>query len=444
MRAIGYFRSKDGQTSPEEFEEAFAEYCDFNLHQPVQVFADAVDPESSEGNEYRRLVDYLHDSGSSFLIVVPDAGHLGDDLESVVRSIVELQKADATVTCADEELPDPLQNALQTLGVRGVSLTRSSRIKESMRERAMSGRGLGRTPFGYRTGLEGTLEVVRQEASVIELIYRLYTEDGLGLRLIAQELNGRGIPTRRGGRWHVVTIRDILKNPTYMGTYTRFGLRLTRSHEAIVSPELFRMAQNQTAARRPRGRVANSEPFLLSGLVYCASCGNKMMGVTRRQTWRRKDGRRARGVYRYYQCQSRNNLSMCGYHTWRAPLLEGTVMSQLRHQLRSRPSSRESGGREGRAEELSSIWEGRVRNAERRFLQAARRAARAQLSIERLAGYLDELDDARRRAGLAGRPVNVEEVFANWDALPLPDRQSFLLEQVRRIVVDDDAAEIVI
>ena len=402
MRAIAYSRSKNGQDPHDELEESFLEYCDINLHQPICIFADTAD-ESSRRPEYRRLLEYLRNSGSGFLIVVPDASHLGDDVESVVRSIIELKRADAVATCADEELPDPLQNALQTLGVRGVSLTRSSRIKESMREKAMDGRGLGRVPFGYRTTSDGTLKIVPREASVVSLIYQLYTKEGLGLRLIAKELNGRGITTRRGGPWSVVTIRDILKNSTYMGTYSRFGFTLSRSHKAIVSADLFRTAQNETARRRPRDRVASAEPFLLSGLIDCASCGNKMMGVTRRQTWRRKDGQRARGVYRYYQCQSRNNQGMCGYHTWRAQSLESTVMSQLSHQLRSGSFGPGGEAVAGRAEELGTIWESRVRNAERRFLRAARRAARAQLSTDKLAAHLDELDRVRRLADNAGK-----------------------------------------
>ena len=57
-------------------------------------------------------------------------------------------------------MPDPLQNAFQTLDVKGVSRTRSSRIRTSMRRRAMQGLGLGKPPYGYRIGAKGALEVV--------------------------------------------------------------------------------------------------------------------------------------------------------------------------------------------------------------------------------------------------------------------------------------------
>ena len=439
MRSLGYFRSEDGGASLETLEEAFREYCDLNLHQPIKTFGEVAHGDSTERSAYDRMSAYIRESGSEFLIVVPDARHLGLDLESVARAVVELEAAGSKVTCDDDDFPDPLQNAFQTLGVKGVSRTRSDRIKEAMRQRALKGKGLGRPPYGYRNGAGGGLEIVKNEAPVVELIFRLYTGDEIGLRLIAQDLNGRGIKTRRGGQWNVVTIRDILKNPVYTGTYTRFGFRVPRSHEAIIDAKVFRTVQDETESRRPVGRVVNSEPFVLSGLAYCASCGNKMMGVTRRQTWKRKDGRRSQAVYRYYQCQSRNNLSVCDYHTWRAAKLEGAVLSQLPPLLAARaatPAFDNSGLREERHT--------RVENAERRFVKAMRRTANGQGSIQTLGWHLSQLDSARDVARGAGPPVDVDTALAGWESLTVADRQRFLKDRIERIVVKDDSIEVVV
>ena len=417
------------------------DYCDRKMHQPIQTFGDMDSAEGGDYTHYQRMLQYMRDSESNFLIVVPDATHLGGELEMVARAVVELEGVGAKVTCAHEESPDPLQNAFQVLGVKGVSRTRSDHIKESMRDRALKGQGLGKLPFGYRNGSDGRPQVVQEEATVVQLIYRLYTADGLGLRLIAQHLNQRSIPTRRGGKWNMVTIRDILRNPTYTGTYTRFGLRLPKSHEAIIQPEAFRAAHDTTSARRPSARIGNTEPFLLSGLAYCGYCDNKMMGVTRRQTWKRKDGHRARGVYRYYQCQSRNNQSVCGYHTWRAPVLEAAALDQLKSALKARPRAQDTSTA---APPLNKdFWDARVRNAERRFLQAMRRASRGVLSIQNLGAYLHEQDNVRLEAKSAGQPADASTTLANWDSLPISQRQSFLAQQVARVVVRDDAVEVI-
>ena len=439
MRALGYYRSEDGGASLETLEEAFREYCDLNFHQPVKTFGDVPDGDSSERPAYDRMSAYIRESGSEFLIVVPDARHLGLDLESVARAVVELEATGSKVTCDDDDFPDPLQNAFQTLGVKGVSRTRSDRIKEAMRERALKGKGLGRPPYGYRNGATGGLEVVKDEAPVVELMFRLYTGEKIGLRLIAQDLNGRGIKTRRGGQWNVVTIRDILKNSVYTGTYTRFGFRVPRSHEAIIDGKVFRTAQDETESRRPVGRVVNSEPFVLSGLAYCASCGNTMMGVTRRQTWKRKDGRRSQGVYRYYQCQSRNNLSVCDYHTWRAAKLEGAVLSQLPPLLTASATAPASNSASLREERHTT-----VQNAERRFVKAMRRTASGQGSIQKLGWHLTQLDRAREVAQDASPPADVDTVLAGWESLTIADRQRFLKDRIERIVVKDDSVEVVV
>ncbi len=173
MRAIGYFRPFDGRGAIQELERAFVEFCDINVHQVVRIFGDTDGADAGSFPQYDNMVEYMRDSGSTFLIVVPDAGHLGKDLESVARSLVQLEGMGAKVICDDDDLPDPMQNAFQTLGIKGVSRTRSERIKESMRARAMMGRGLGKPPFGFRNGADGVLEIVKDEASVVELIYRL-------------------------------------------------------------------------------------------------------------------------------------------------------------------------------------------------------------------------------------------------------------------------------
>jgi len=441
LRAIAYFRVGDENSKSQSYSENdFRQYCLQNMHQPVTTFVSIDNEGGSEKSGYRRMIEYLQGSDSEFLVVVPNAKHLGPDLESVVRSILQLDSLRAKVTCSDDEFPDPLQNAFQTLGIKGVSRTRSRRIKESMQARALQGQAMGKPLYGYRIGPDGLLEVVRDEAVVVELIFRLYINDGLGLRLIVQHLNEREIPTRRGGRWNVVSVRDILKNPAYTGTYTRFGMRRPKTHEAIIAADLFRAAQDQTRSRRPMGRVMNPEPFLLSGVLYCGYCGNKMMGVTRRQSWKRKDGRIGRQVYKYYQCQSRNNQSLCDYHTWRASMLESTVYSHLKYALPAKAAEHGDVDRD----EARALRETAVRNAERRFLQATKRAARADIRLSVLGEYLREMDAARRAVKGEVDLSDIESVLTDWDSLDMDARRDFLTEHVARIDVKDDRVEVIV
>ena len=46
---------------------------------------------------------------------------------------------------------------------------------------------------------------------------------------------GATVPTRRGRRWSVVTVRDILRNRTYTGTYAQLGTAITNGFKLAVS-----------------------------------------------------------------------------------------------------------------------------------------------------------------------------------------------------------------
>ena len=444
MRAVGYIRLEaQDDAAVEAAKKAFATYCKRNGHDLLDTYLDV----SNERAGYKRLVEYLKAANEKAIALVPDATHLGADLESVMRTLLEFEAVKSRAYCADSEYPDPIQNALQTVGVKGVSRTRSKRIKDSMRVRALKGQGLGRPLYGYRIGDDGSMEAVKPEASVVELIFKLYVQDKLGFRLIAQELNERGIKTRRGGNWNVVSIRDMLRNPGYMGTYSRFGMVVPRGYPPIVPAATFRVAQDIVSERRPMGRVSKAEPFLLSGLANCGSCGNKMMGVTRRQKWKKKDGRRNNGIYRYYQCQSRQNQSRCEYHTWRAPRLEAAVLSQLRLALQARNGETQDEDRKvdaERAEALQAMRKKRVTNAERQFVDAVKRAAQAEIGLDIVGEYLAALEKARRGVSARDSAHDPVKVFDRWNSLNLDDRRDFLMENIAEIVVKDESVELVV
>ena len=220
MKAIGYFAVHDRADRDDMLlgqQETFSSYCQRHGHQPLVTFVEY----NLEGNgfpRYQDMLDYLKQSSSEFLVVVEGAEHLGDTLESSVRRVLELDALGAKVVCSDGDLPDPLQQALgHWHGVRG-SGTKGERIKEAMKAKAIRGEGLGKPPFGYRIGPDGKLEVLSDESATVRLIFNLYNQENMGMRRIVRHLNERGVPTRRGGGWSIVTVRDVLRNRAYLGT----------------------------------------------------------------------------------------------------------------------------------------------------------------------------------------------------------------------------------
>ena len=71
--------------------------------------------------------------------------------------------------------------------------------------------------YGYTQSLDGTLEIVHEEAGVVTLIYE-WRAEGASLRTISSRLMEMGIKAPRGGDiWGIETIRKILNNEKYYG-----------------------------------------------------------------------------------------------------------------------------------------------------------------------------------------------------------------------------------
>ena len=138
------------------------------------------------------------------------------------------------------------------------------------------------------------------------MVYEIYTQQGLSINAIARLLNEREIPTRTGkSRWERSTVWAILRNPAYRGaacygkTELRPRQRITRplrqrkgipsrdsaNHErpraewieipvpALVSEEMFALAQEQLEKNKKHSPRRTTEMTLLQGMLVCEQCG---------------------------------------------------------------------------------------------------------------------------------------------------------------------------
>jgi site-specific DNA recombinase len=155
----------------------------------------------------------------------------------------------------------------------------------------------GHSPYGYKFDKDFNCTIIEDEANVVRMIYRMYC-DGYGYRSIADRLNELGIKPRIAKEWNHNSVRDILTNDIYIGTY-RWGNKVVlNNHPPIISETLFRKVQNEKEKRRvDRTRVGK---FLLTGLLYCGNCnGHKMQGTF--------DKREQKTYYRCTKCNRITN-----------------------------------------------------------------------------------------------------------------------------------------
>ena len=446
MRALGYSWTPTSDSARSQaFADAFDAYCAARGHIAAGAFHDAGNGESPG---YQQMLKRIAGSGVGYLVVVPAVSHLGRTLREQVVRILELDELSCQVICDDSDAPDPLQAAVAAAQDGAISHRRRERIVEGMKAKAALGLGVGKPPYGYGILYDGAFRTIEKEAEVVRSIFRMYVDEGLGIRSIAQRLNEARIRTRRGNRWSMVTVRDILRNSAYIGTYRRFGLRIPGSYQPIVSAGDFRAAQDRMANRSPGKRRVGGEPFLLSGLLNCGFCGQRMMGVVRRQMWRRRDGERMRGEYRYYQCQSRINQSRCDYRTTRAYEVEDSVLREVR----MRPVDRAI--EPGDPSEGPSRLKARLGTLDRRFVESVRVAATGAMTIRQLRHAIADLDADREQieGQLASASSNghsaVDDARSKldldvWHALQPEEQQAVLRTLVARVTLKNGAIEVV-
>ena len=146
--------------------------------------------------------------------------------------------------------------------------------------------------LGYDRGPDGNLVLNKDEAVIIRRIYSMFLQ-GMTPHGIAARLTADGIKSPGGkDKWNAGAVRSILTNEKYKGdallqkSYTVDFLTKKKkvnegeipqyyvegNHEAIISPEVFEMVQQEMERRSKRGR--RSGVHLFSGKIRCGECGS--------------------------------------------------------------------------------------------------------------------------------------------------------------------------
>ena len=146
--------------------------------------------------------------------------------------------------------------------------------------------------LGYDKGPDGKMVVNYEEAETVKLLYKLYLS-GLSMSAVAKELTKRGLKTPYGkDKWRIGAVRGILTNEKYKGDallqkeYTVDFLTkkvkrnegevpqyyVENDHEAIISPAVFDMVQNEIEKRK-KEITRYSGVSIFSNKIKCGDCG---------------------------------------------------------------------------------------------------------------------------------------------------------------------------
>ncbi|MEQ1697697.1 MAG: recombinase family protein [Hyphomicrobiaceae bacterium] len=310
--------------------------------------------------EFQRMIERACNGDHPFdVIVVHSYSRFFRDAFGLEFYVRKLAKHGVKLVSMTQELgDDPAQVMMRqviSLFDEYQSKENAKHVLRSMKENARQGFWNGsKPPFGYRTveaerrgmKVKKKLEIDFVEAEQVELIFKLLVggyegQAPMGVKAVANWLNGKGYRTRQGGMWSMGSLYQLLTNPVYGGRW-RFNHVDSRTRQrkadaeqifsdapAIIPPEQFEQVQKLLKDRNPRVAPprAVTGPILLSGLAFCSLC----QGAMSLRTGTSKSGK----VHRYYGCSTcaRKGKAACPGRTVQMDKLDHLVTRHLMERL---------------------------------------------------------------------------------------------------------------
>lgn len=215
----------------------------------------------------------------------------------------------------------------------------SERVKDNMLSLAKNtDRAITQPCYGYDI-IDGKYTINEEEAKNVIYMFEL-AEAGHGHRMIAKYLNDRGSTTKRGKMWDQINVKRLMNTETLTGTViynkrqNKNGKMVMRdksewivkknNHPPIIPTEQFEKVKGIFQSRSLAKKHADSETYLLTGLIKCAHCGRNMKGSTSRHKTKY-------GEYTYYRyiCSSYVLGYGCKHHAVHRDDLEQIIIEEL-------------------------------------------------------------------------------------------------------------------
>ena len=307
-----------------------------------------------------------------------------------------------------ESRSDKLINYLRFWQAGGESEKTSIRVKAAHSQMTADGiwRG-GKVPYGYRLVFKGRvgkknrqlydLEIDETQGAIVREVFDLVVHEGYGTLRAANFLNEKYPNPEKV--WTAQTVRGMIRNPMYTGRF-HMNDTLSEPNEALrlISDETAQFAQYALSQRIPRKytqqRQAENAAMpedaptktsvygasLLSGLLYCAHCGKKLVGGY--CTKQRKNGAYHRPIYRCYNGNVKAKLCD-GQAVYSAAKIESAVLDVVHQYFHSLSRTVDDVWKEQARRQLRSRLESQVKSAKANLERLQQQDARLRQEVMR-------------------------------------------------------------
>jgi site-specific DNA recombinase len=284
--------------------EILTQYCKLYDIEIYDVYKDL----GISGKETRnrpQLIRMLQDAknGCFNLVLVWKISRLSRSLKDLLLILDQFEKLNIVFSSYSEKFDTSTAVGKMTLQLLG-SIAEFERntiidnVKLGLQEYARKGGKTG-TVLGYDS-CNKQLFINVNEAEMVKMIYRLYTEAHMSMSKIAEHMNALGCKTKRNNLFSKDSIAVVLSNPVYIGINRhKVGQEeaycIKGSHTPIIEVTTWNTAQSLRESNKKKRPTKNKQLFfLLSGKIQCPSCSSLMYSFTTNA---------ASKTYRYYRCK---------------------------------------------------------------------------------------------------------------------------------------------
>ncbi len=238
----------------------------------------------------------------------------------------KLKKNGVRVFSARENISDDASGVLMESVLEGMaeyySVELAQKIRRGMDINAekflCTGGGIA---LGFKVDSEKRFQIDEETAPIVREIFQMYA-NGKTVAEIITMMNERHIVTSRGNAFNKNSLRTMLRNKRYIGTYTYRGKETPNVIPRIIEDELFETVQkildkNKKAPARARAKAE----YLLTTKLFCGHCKEMMTGYAGTSHTDK--------VHHYYICNNRKK-KLCKKKNVRKEFIEDFVIAQCR------------------------------------------------------------------------------------------------------------------
>lgn len=246
VNAVSYiWTSPDTKNYDEKINKSLSivnTYCEKNNINVKKTFKDIASiGHANKRKEMINMLKYIDKNNIDYLILdslyslgrrLHDAIIIFNEFRNRKCSIISINENINTASEEGKSIIDSLFKIPQiTIWLKEQENAKPQRDKETL----YNG---GACPYGYRITKNNQYSICEEEAVIVRRIFKERLA-GRSLRQIANDLTKDNISTKRGGKWQANTIKTIIENPFYTGTYIEDETSYKNCHDAIISEYIF-------------------------------------------------------------------------------------------------------------------------------------------------------------------------------------------------------------